>query len=268
MSKKITPMQATPMTQRMIARMDELFPWSQATGILDNGCGPGGIITHVLDTYGDQIPANASISAGDYSQPMLDVVAEKQTAKIKHGHDIWQRLELKHIDAHQLTSGIPPNSLSHVTAGHVYFLLDDSREALRETLKALQPGGILALTSGSSSEHVVAIQDAVEHVRPGTNLTLIRPEWATEKNVQHELQETGFVGIETWAAQSDVEFSDHDEFARMLMKMPVMKNVLEGYSDEEREAVVQKCVEYLKEKCPSAPGKLKGENIVAVGRKG
>jgi ubiquinone/menaquinone biosynthesis C-methylase UbiE len=52
--------------------MNEILPYKQACGILDNGCGSGSIISNLLDTFGTEIPDNARIKASDFSTHMLE----------------------------------------------------------------------------------------------------------------------------------------------------------------------------------------------------
>ncbi|OAP60387.1 hypothetical protein AYL99_05389 [Fonsecaea erecta] len=250
----------------MIARMNEILPFATARGIFDNGCGTGTIISHILDTFGGEIPDSARIIAADFSVHMLKVLGETKKTRVSMGNKAWDRLELLNLDAHDL-SKIPESSISHVTGGHLYFLLSDARKALSETQRILGLGGVLALSSGKGSQHLDALQDAVEHIRPGTHLRLTREPWASEEGVRKELEDTGFVDVETFLIESEIQYKDHRDFADTLLLMPVMKNATEGYGEDERKRLLDQVVENLRGMNPAAPGTLKGTGIIALARK-
>ncbi|KIW81363.1 hypothetical protein Z517_04388 [Fonsecaea pedrosoi CBS 271.37] len=252
--------------QTMIARMNETLPFATTKGIFDNGCGTGTIITHILDTFGCEIPDSARIIAADFSVHMLEVLAETKRARVSMEKNGWDRLELHNLDAHDL-SNIPDGSISHVTGGHLYFLLSDARKALLETRRILESDGTLALSSGKGGQHLDALQDAVEHVRPGTHLRLTREPWASEEGVRKELEATGFVDVETFLLESEVQYKDHLDFAETLLLMPVMKNATDGYGEDERKRLLDQVVENLCGMNPAAPGMLKGTGIIALARK-
>lgn len=252
--------------QRMITRMDEIWPFSEARGIFDNGCGSGTIISYIIDTYGSKIPESARLLAGDYSEHMLEVLSKTKQARISEQAGIWNRLELQKIDAHDLSS-IPNDSLSHVTGGHLYFLLQDGRKALKETLRALSPSGVLAMSTGKGSQHIDALCDAVEKVRPGTNLKMFREPWNSEGSVKQELKTIGFVDAETFVVESEMKYENHEDFTDMLLVMPVMKNALEVYDESERTRLRELVIENLRSMNPAVPGSLRGSSIVTLARK-
>lgn len=256
-----------PTVQRMIGRMDEIYPLSKATGILDNGCGTGAVISYIVDEFGQQLPSDAVILAGDFSEHMVKALTERQKTRVEEGSQIWARLQPRQLDAHNLTASIAPSSLSHIVASHVFFLLDDSKKALRESHLVLQSGGILAISHGYNSQHIDAIQDAVEYIRPGTNMKMIRQEWATEDATKEQLQECGFEDIEMFFVDSEMGYEKLGDFAGMLMNMPVMTNVTEDYSQEEKDKLVAKVGEILRGMNGDGPGKLKGRNLVTLARK-
>ena len=259
-------METSLTVRKMIAAMNEKAPFADATGILDNGCGAGGIISHILDEYGSEIPESATLLAADYSAAMLEKVDEVKGVKISSGHKIWGRLETKNLDAHDM-SAIADGSLSHITGGHVYFLLFDPRKALKEAHRVLRPGGALAVSSGKSGQHIDVLQDAVETIRPGTQLRMLSEPWKSEVGAKGELEATGFTDVQTFAVDSEVKYGSHSEFARMLLLMPVMKNVTEGYDEQEKERLHAEVVKNLHAVNPAEPGALTGSSVVAVARR-
>jgi ubiquinone/menaquinone biosynthesis C-methylase UbiE len=258
---------ANPTTKCLIARMNETCPLREATGILDNGCGAGALISYVLDEYGQQLPPDATIIGADFSEHMVKALSDKQKTRVDGGQEVWKRLQPRQIDAHDLSSVIEAGSLSHVVAGHVFFLLADARKALREAHHVLKSDGVLAISHGYESQHIDAIQEAVESIRPGTHLKMVRKEWSTEEATKQELKECGFEDIEMFFVDNEMGYEKIDDFANMLVRMPVMQNVVEDYSTEEKERLVQRLAKNLRAMNPEEPGKLKGRNLVAIARK-
>jgi len=252
---------------RMISRLDERLPFATASGVFDNGCGTGGVISHILDAFGSKIPDSATISASDFSKAMLEKTAERKEANISAGKPVWDRLQLHSLDAHNLST-IADGSVSHVTGGHVYFLLSNPRQALKETHRILRPGGVLALSSGKGSQHLDALHDAVEVIRPGSNFHLLQEPWASEAGVKGELEACGFVDTEAFPVESEMRYEKHEEFANLLLVMPAMKVALESYTEDEKKRLFVEVVEALRARNPAEPGTLTGTSIVALGRRG
>ncbi|KAK5943546.1 hypothetical protein PMZ80_004554 [Knufia obscura] len=253
-------------TQSMVARMNEIWPFSTARGLFDNGCGTGAVISAILDAYGVDIPAAASVLAGDFSQPMLEVLIEAKQSKSTASEPAWDRLEIRQIDAHDLST-IATASVSHVTGGHLYFLLSDAQMALAETHRVLCPGGVLGMTSGKGSQHIDTLRDAFEQTKPGTKLNLIQEPWSSEEGVRGILEAAGFVSVEISLVESEVAYQTYEDFAETLMLMPVVKNITASYEKEECIQVQQYLTRNLREINPRAPGTLKGVSIIAHARK-
>lgn len=251
----------------MIAAMNEQAPFTAATGVLDNGCGPGGLISHILDQFGSEIPESATILAADYSAAMLEKLNDTKQARIADGQRVWERLEIQKLDAHDM-SAIADGSLSHITGGHVYFLLSDPRKALKEANRIMRPGGILAVSSGKAGQHLGPLEAAVETVRPGTHLRMLSEPWNSEAGVKGELEATGFTDVQTFLVDAELGYESHDEFAKMILLMPIMKDITESYDADEHERVHAEVVKNLRAVNPAAPGVLRGTSIVAIARKG
>ena len=189
--------------ETVIARVNEIWPFSKASGILDNGCGTGQIMSHILDNHGKEIPASTEIIASDFSEHMLAVLRSKQEANADV--DGWQNLKLLNLDAHDL-SAITDESLSLVTGGHVYFLLEDFRKALQETRRVLCPRGVFAMTSGYQADHMYALQDAIDLIKPGTNAVFVREPWNSMVGVEELLLECGFKDVEMSLTSTDMQY--------------------------------------------------------------
>lgn len=261
-----TSFKVGPAVQQMIARADQLYPFSEARGVLDNGCGSGSIISYILDEHGSKIPDSAVLIAGDFSDSMLDAVRTRKQTAIESGRDVWKRLEVRKLDAHDLR-GLDDESMSHITGGHLYFLLEDHQQALREAHRVLCPGGIIGMTSGKSSQHLDALCGAVEEVRPGTNLKLIKEPWSTQESVNGELEACGFKDVEIHLVPSSMSYTDVSEFSDGLLKMPVMKEATAGFSESELDRLRATLIDNLNTIDVDHRRTISGINIVAIGRK-
>jgi ubiquinone/menaquinone biosynthesis C-methylase UbiE len=255
-----------PTVQKMITRMNDIWPFSEAMGIFDNGCGTGTIICRIIDQYGTNVKPSATILAGDFSEHMLDVLRKTRDSQSKNPMDAWARVDVRKLDAQDLAS-ITDGSMSHVTAGHVYFLLPDPQKALRETKRALCSGGVIACTSGQSSQHIDALNKAVGDIEPGTNFNLLSGPWTSEEGVKEELARAGFVEIETHLVESSIRYETHQQFAKMLLQMPVMKNVKDALSENGNARLHDSVVEQLRLINSVEPSNFYGVTVLALARK-
>lgn len=254
------------MAQTMLDRMNEGWPFSSAIGIFDNGCGSGSAMSRIIDRFGTEIPTSARLLAGDFSEHMLDAFRKTKEAQSRSNGDAWDRLELQNIDAHDL-SAIRDESISHVTGGMLYFLLPDPQKALQETYRILCHGGVIATSNGKQSQHIDALNKAVEKVKPGTNLGLLSGVWTSEEGVKGELTAAGFVEAKTYLIESEVSYQNHQQFGEMLLQMPVMKQAIDGMSEDEKQRLPGVVVEDLRKINPTQPGTLSGTAIIAISRK-
>lgn len=129
----------------LLRSANELLPFSRATYILDNGCGPGPVMSQLLSEYGAQIDQSCKLQATDFSPAMMNQVQACKDHQMEPGNAIWQRLQLSVQDA-QAMEGISDNSVSHVVSGFLYMLLPNPMTALRATRRILREDGLLALT--------------------------------------------------------------------------------------------------------------------------
>jgi SAM-dependent methyltransferase len=268
MSANISPL-ATTLTSRMHA----LHPLSSATGILDIGCGAGTLTRQILDTQAHLLPPTATLTAADYSAAMVSAVQSLRTTRLATlspdtpQHEAWTRLSIQQLDAHDTSTHIPDASQSHIVAGHVYFLLQNPRLALLDAHRALSKTGIIALSVGQRAAHIDALTTALSQVNPTAEpFRVFNPPWDTEAGVKAELEASGFVEVETFEVEMEMGFEDPEEFARTLLMMPVAKNAVQGWEEEEKESLVGVFAKELVAR-GGEERKLAGASIVALARK-
>ena len=100
----------------MIEESDSIFLFSNATTILDIGCGPGQVTNLLLKTYGTVLPEDATIIAGDISPAMLDKI-EKCKAQLlaADASSPWNKVRSILCNVQDMFE-ILDGSISHVTA--------------------------------------------------------------------------------------------------------------------------------------------------------
>ena len=105
----------------MLEGLDKRWPFSKAEGILDNGCGPGPIMTRILKDHA--IPESCSLTCSDFSGAMIETVNTKKAEAIEaDSKSPWSRVETMKQDAMNLEN-IKDASQSHITAGLVRAIL-------------------------------------------------------------------------------------------------------------------------------------------------
>ena len=101
----------------ILEKANARIPFSDATGVLDNGCGPGPIMTRILTDY--KVPNSTSLTCSDFSEGMIQQVRNtKQESVEADSSSPWTRVETMVQDAMNLEN-IADASQSHVTAGWV-----------------------------------------------------------------------------------------------------------------------------------------------------
>lgn len=101
----------------MLERSNDIWPLSKAEGILDNGCGPGPIMSRILKDY--KLPESCSLTCSDFSDGMITAVNKKKSEAIgADSKSPWSRVETVVQNAMDLDK-IQDSSKSHITAGWV-----------------------------------------------------------------------------------------------------------------------------------------------------
>lgn len=250
---------------KMLERANALLPLSEAKAILDNGCGPGPIMSRILDDF--KIPETCSLTCADFSEGMIGRVREQREEKIKEdGGSAWKRLETLVQDATNLKD-IDSSSKSHITAGWVYFMTSDPAKCLSESKRVLKDGGVLTCSSWKGSQWL-DMMNILPQVRPDKTMPEIPAGWKEADALKAELEKAGFREVEAFEVPTKMEFERMEPFVDfMLNKMPHMQMLAKDMTQEEVAKVKARMLEKGREMCSSEPGELKGTALVAVGRK-
>lgn len=259
-------------TRVMLQRADALAAFSTSRAILDLGCGPGTVTQQLLNNASYGIPATTRLAAGDLSPGMIEVLdaAARDNAARPDGHPVWKTLETHVLDIQDL-SRFSTAAFDHVLAGFVYWFAPEPRRALRETLRVLEPGGVLALTSwhdGSWIRELNAVATAVRPSRPAR--WFVPEEWSSCDGVKGELEATGFVDVRAEYVETAFPIRDHVDFVQRAVREGNNPPILEataGMTAAEMDETCARLVERLKARWPVVPAMTPGIAIVATGRK-
>lgn len=264
--KSLTAGPGTKAINVLLERVNSILPFAQATSILDNGCGPGPIISRLLELHGHEIPDTVPFLAADFSEGMLKQVEASKAEALAAGNQTWSRVETRLVDATDM-QGVADGSKSHVLAGWVYFMTPDPQKCLTESLRVLQPGGLLACTAWESSEWIDLVE-TIKDVKPDMGMPKLPDNWKDAELLRKELEIAGFREARSERVPVTMGFEDHETLVEFLIdRLPFSATMKKGMTEEEvrrwKEAAVTKC----KVTCPEAPGKLHGWSLMAIGRK-
>ncbi|KAK4507858.1 hypothetical protein PRZ48_001593 [Zasmidium cellare] len=251
----------------LLSRLDELHPFSKAIGVHDNGCGPGPIISRVIQDYGSQLPKDCVLSASDFSPAMIEQVEGTKKEEVeKDAGSLWGRVETSVLDAMDL-KGIPDDSRSHITAGWVYFMTPDPQKCLSESKRVLATDGVLGCSSWKGSQWL-EIMRLVEVIKPERKMMEIPKAWMEKEGIKGELEKAGFTDVESREVEVEMTIEEYEPFLDLMTsKMPHMIAITKDYSEEEMKRLRDMMLAKLKEYSPTLPGKLYGTSLVAFGRK-
>lgn len=251
----------------MVESINTAWPLSKAEGILDVGCGPGSVLLCIIDKYGASIPPSCPLTATDFSAPMIEQVKNVQKDEVaKNPESPWNRVEASVMNAMDLNS-IADNSVSHVTAGWVYFMTPDPQKCLTESLRVLKPDGVLSCSSWKGNQWI-EIMGLVSKVRPDKVFPTLPEKWSDVNLVKVELETAEFRDVEASEVGVEVTFEAYEIFLDLISdKVPQLQVLLKDLSKDERETVRELMMSRLKELAPTLPGTLTGTAVVARGRK-
>ncbi|KAL8365080.1 hypothetical protein RB595_004072 [Gaeumannomyces hyphopodioides] len=273
----------------MLSRVNALSPFSQATSVLDNGCGTGNAPSRLIQDYGSSISSSTALAAADWASAMVDQVnGAKKAAVDENPGSLWARVETHVLDAMDLNA-IPDQSQSHVTAGwvcystttpnvcvcvfknanmtKVYHMTKSPQKCLSETLRVLKSGGVLGVVSWGDIQWLT-IMNPIQQIDPDLRPPASPKEWGSAAGLSRELEKVKFQEVEAHETSVELPFRSHALMVDILLtKMPPLVALTKGFDKEQVERLRGLMIGEIKRLCPSEPGALKGVAIIAVGRK-
>lgn len=250
----------------MAEHVNKVLPFSSATLVVDIGCGPGQITAAVLQGHGAAIPATARIVGADNNPQMLAQYSGRKQKELADGNAHWARVEVVTTDIHDCAA-FPDESISHLLAGFIVFLLPEPIKAIEAIKTKLTTDGMFALSAWESSDW----QDLMYYpMKVRADLVMPTPpaDWTQPDGVRKHLLETGFQDVQVVQTEGYLPFTDYDEICRFILtKLPLAAPVVAQMSDEEVLQTHALMVSDLKAKYPSVPAKMVGKATVAYCRK-
>ncbi|EME49527.1 hypothetical protein DOTSEDRAFT_68335 [Dothistroma septosporum NZE10] len=265
--KKLTVGASSKPIRVILERLNALVPFSEATGILDDGTGPGPIISRIIEEYGTTIPNTCTLTATDFAPAMVDQVKNlKQEALQKNPESPWDRVSISVLDAMDL-KGISDDSQSHVTAGWVFFMTPDPQKCLTESRRVLESGGVLGCSSWAGSQWMDLMKLA-STIRSDKVVPELPKEWSSATAMKVEVEKAGFKDVTAEEVEVEMSFDRYEPLIDLLTtKMPHMINLLKEFSADEMQRLRGLMLARMKETVRSEPGVLHGTALIAVGKK-
>ncbi|ELR05987.1 hypothetical protein GMDG_01948 [Pseudogymnoascus destructans 20631-21] len=150
-------------------------------------------------------------------------------------------------------SAFSDNSVSHVLAGFVLFMVPQPRTALKEirrVLTAENGGDAFSMSSwlelDSEWYHIMTLTNQFRPERPSVKMP---QEWLTIDGIRGDLEGAGFRDVDVYPLKTYLPFEGYEQLA------------------EELKELRRQIIEYVKSRHPTVPSKLEGTAIIAVCRK-
>jgi ubiquinone/menaquinone biosynthesis C-methylase UbiE len=250
----------------MLAESNSIFPFSNATTILDIGCGPGQVTNLLLKTYGTALPEDATIIAGDISPAMLDEIEKRKSQLlVADASSPWKKVRSMLCNVQDM-SEIPDGSISHVTAGLVLFFLLNAQDTMKEIKRVLMPGGVVSFSAWKRGDWI-DVTGFVKVVRPDFTMLDFDPAWSSADGVRGILETSGFGNVDAHYVESEWEYESPEKIVDYLFAFPGLQQMMNSWTTTEVEEIKSRGIGLLKEKYGHGHGFMKGTAVVGIGRK-
>ncbi|KAH8819907.1 S-adenosyl-L-methionine-dependent methyltransferase [Xylogone sp. PMI_703] len=261
--KRITEGTSRKPVQAMLESLNTIRPFKDAVGILDNGCGPGTIMSQLIKEYGTNISSSCSLTCSDYAPAMIEQVRKTQSEAVSQDPaTIWNRVQGKVLDSLDL-EGIDDGSQSHVAAGLLYNLTVDPQKCLAECRRILQPKGALAVSAWEGNDWVEMMKVLLT-IKPELK-DAVSAKWTDALAIKTDLEKAGFQEVEVQRVPVQVAFESHNLFVDTLLTyQPRMVALLRDFSDEQKTTAKELLIDAMKGYCPEEPGTLNGTVLVGT----
>jgi SAM-dependent methyltransferase len=218
-------------------------------GILDLGCGTGSLTSRIR-RY-----TSRPITAIDFSSAMLEKFKEKQLPNVR----------VLQGDATDLrASGIPDNSFTHVLSAFMLQFVPNPSAALKEMLRVVKPGGIVAIAIWSPVDEPTWEGVVRKYADPGYS---VPPGWGIPNFPVHDLlEQTGFSDVKTQTFFTTYGFKAYGEMDTFVFegKHPVIDKVIGPWKDTEYWPTLRKNYLPRLEELYSDPSRMGTEAILCL----
>ncbi|KAI0143695.1 S-adenosyl-L-methionine-dependent methyltransferase [Xylariaceae sp. FL1272] len=252
--------------QHMASHGDKLLPFSEAKVIVDMGCGPGQVTNAVLEAHHARIPASAKFIGADNNAEMLAQYNNRKKMEIEKGNTWWERTETLKVDVHKCNN-LQDDSVTHMLAGFVIFLVPNPPEAIAAMKRVMAPGGMLAMSAMLGGDWAKLSMYPLK-VRPDLAMEVPSNGCTSREDVTKHLENAGFTDIEVIDVENYMAFDDYDVICRFLLnKLPMAARAIAQMTNEEIIKTQELMVADLKSWYPTLPAKMKGQTNIAYARK-
>ncbi|KAI1097742.1 S-adenosyl-L-methionine-dependent methyltransferase [Jackrogersella minutella] len=194
----------------------------------DTAAGPGiGAAALVASLPKGQLPKELLVS--DNAAMMVSAARESLVASP------LPRVECKEVDSQDLSS-VPDNFFTHSIDNFSIFTFVRPVDAVRETYRTLQPGGLAVVTCWRRFAPMYIVQAAQKKIRPDLPLMPTpSPEFYEEGVLRKKVEEGGFAKDSITVVDKVLVVSDDENVAglTMLMSGPLMSRARQGYTEQE-----------------------------------
>ncbi|KAL5336229.1 S-adenosyl-L-methionine-dependent methyltransferase [Aspergillus crustosus] len=171
--------------------------------VFDNACGTGIISSCLNSKLSDQIRQKWKLTCGDFSEGMVGYT--KQRA-IDEG---WRNAEVKLVDAQD--TQLPNDHFTHIFASFAFASFPDSKTAMKECFRILQPEGTLAATTWKEVPWITMLETTIKSLSPDLSFPnpteyhdIFNKGWNNESIVQARLEEVGFKDVKTTTVTAQI----------------------------------------------------------------
>ncbi|KAI5210131.1 S-adenosyl-L-methionine-dependent methyltransferase [Aureobasidium subglaciale] len=267
--------------QRLIGLLNTLEPLNLASAILDVGCGSGGVISQVIDTYASKIDSTAQLLVTDFSSVMVSLVTQLRRTRLVElpvglQRDTWTRVTPLILDATDMRP-LLDDSISHLVASFVFFMTTDPAKALAESYRVLKPDGVMACSSWHKmmwmENLVIAVERALAPLKKAVPVMPLLPtEWSTAGGVKEQLANAGFKDIQIEYVEAPIIIPDVEAWSHSYIASgnPAVTWITDVLDAAEVDQVEKQLVQVIKENCEvNEQGAyiLSGTAVLAAGRK-
>ncbi|KAI8712221.1 Methyltransf-11 domain-containing protein [Fusarium sp. LHS14.1] len=184
---------------RMLIEQAGLASTTTSFNLVDLGCGTGLIASCVLEAVPPSVLSESKIFCTDVNARFVDILMQRVQ------RDKWINVDAAVGDAQN--SGLPEHSFSHVTINFAMHIIPDPAAVLRDTLRILKPGGILAFSvphvnNGHDGGWIPDLQSALESLPFQTSFPDPmpvalhgNPKWVEPEGIKAELTDHGFIDV-------------------------------------------------------------------------
>ncbi|KAJ4179412.1 hypothetical protein NW767_013747 [Fusarium falciforme] len=217
---------------RMLIAQAGLGPSTTTSfNLVDLGCGTGLVASCVLESVQSSVLSESKILCTDANVRFVDILMQRAQ------RDKWINVDAAVGDAQN--SGLPEHSFSHVTINFAMHIIPDPAAVLRDTLRILKPGGVLAFSvphvdNGHDGGWIPDLRSALESLPfqtpfpdPMPVALHGKPQWVEPEGIKAELAGHGFVDVKVETIEMIHPVTNAESFLASFSMM--IKWIIETY---------------------------------------